>query len=165
MQGLILIGTSMDYESPRSRELGCWNGAQVASGLVQLGATQTPMPDFEPEDGYCDFLMEIGYGKACPPELRDKWAGILKNVYRGDDGKRRMCMAAINLATRDGLHARLPFVKSPVNWLQVCTVFPTHNVIRQMLILITNCIGLRRCCSQCSKCAGGNKALHQFPRS
>ena len=155
----------MDYESPRSRELGCWNGAQVASGLVQLGATQTPMPDFEPEDGYCDFLMEIGYGKACPPELRDKWAGILKNVYRGDDGKRRMCMAAINLATRDGLHARLPFVKSPVHWLQVCTVFPTHNVIRQMLILITNCIGLRRCCSQCSKCAGGNKALHQFPRS
>ena len=125
----------MDYESPRSRELGCWDGAQVASSLVQLGTTQTPVPDFEPEDGYCGFLMEIGYGKTCPPELRDKWAGILKNTYRGDDGKRRMCMAAINLATRDGLHARLPFVKSPVRWLQVCTVFAMQKIPRQTLIL------------------------------
>lgn len=111
----------MDSESPRSRELGCWDGAQVASGLVQLGASQTPVaPDFEPEDAYCDFLMEIGYGKTCPAGLREKWARILKETYRGDEGKRRMCMAAINLASRDGLHARLPFVGCPVLWLHVC---------------------------------------------
>lgn len=44
-------------------------------------------------------------------------------------------MAAINLATRDGLHARLPFVKSPVRWLQVCTVFAMQKIPRQTLIL------------------------------
>lgn len=155
----------MDYESPRSRDLGCWNGAQVASGLVQLGATQTPVPDFEPEDGYCDFLMDIGYGKTCPRDLRDKWAGILKNTYRGDDGKRRMCMAAINLATRDGLHARLPFVKSPVLWLQVCIVFFSlvHGYLARSAV--TDCIGHRRRRPQRGKCAGGNQALHQFARS
>ncbi|KAL2002652.1 hypothetical protein VTN02DRAFT_6322 [Thermoascus thermophilus] len=139
VQGIVLVGTSMDYESPRSRELGCWDGPQATSGLVTLAGNHAPMPEFEPGDAYYDFLMEIGYGKTCPRSLRDTWANTIKNTYKGDDGKRRICMAALNLSTRDGLHARLPYVKCPVLWLQGTddVVFSVANA-QEEIKLFTN---------------------------
>ncbi|CRG88732.1 Quinic acid utilization activator [Talaromyces islandicus] len=118
VQGLVLIGTSMDSESPQSRELGCWDGPAATSGFVKLGADMTtPQHDFEPGQGYYDFLVEIGYGKDLGASLRSFWEETIKTTYRGEEGKRRICMAAINLASRDGLYARLPYVKCPVVWL------------------------------------------------
>lgn len=113
----------MDSESPQSRDLGCWDGPAATSGFVKLGADTSPQPtDFEPGQGYYDFLLEIGYGKnldASSSSLRSFWEKTIKTTYQGDEGKRRICMAAINLATRDGLYARLPYVKCPVIWLHV----------------------------------------------
>jgi hypothetical protein len=45
-------------------------------------------------------------------------ASIREN-YSGDAGKRRICHAAVTLASRDGLHERLPYIRCPVLWLQV----------------------------------------------
>jgi len=51
------------------------------------------------------------------PDVRQFWTETIKANYRGDDGRRRIRMAAINLSQRDGLHARLSDVKCPVLWL------------------------------------------------
>jgi hypothetical protein len=64
--------------------------------------------------------MDIGYGKTVDSELRDFWSKTIRDNYNGDEGKRRLCMAAVALASRDGLHERLPYIKCPVLWLQVC---------------------------------------------
>ncbi|CAI4213457.1 unnamed protein product [Parascedosporium putredinis] len=118
VKGVIPIGSSMDSESPRSRELGCWDGPGACSGLVTLAGDFNPVPEFEPGDNYYDFLMEIGFGKHIDQETRDFWARTIKSNYSGDEGKRRICMAAVTLAGRDGLHERLPYVKAPVVWFQ-----------------------------------------------
>ncbi|KKA20472.1 hypothetical protein T310_5523 [Rasamsonia emersonii CBS 393.64] len=119
IQGLVLIGTSMDSESPKSRELGCWDGPAATSGFVKLGGDPTPQPaTFEPGDDYYNFLMDIGYGKNVDAAKKAFWVNTIRNHYRGDEGKKRICMAAINLASRDGLYERLPYVKCPVLWLQ-----------------------------------------------
>lgn len=109
----------MDSESPKSRELGCWNGPEACAGLVTLAGDLTPAEDFEPGDGYYDFLMEIGYGKAIDPETRKFWADTIRSNYTGAEGKKKICMAAVTLAGRDGLHERLPYIRCPVLWMQV----------------------------------------------
>jgi hypothetical protein len=119
VQGLVLLGTSMDAESPKSREFGCWDGPAAASGFIKLAGDLSPQPNFEPGDDYNAFLMDIGYGKNVDAAKKSFWANALKSHYQGDEGKRRICMAAINLATRDGLYERLPYVTCPVLWLQV----------------------------------------------
>lgn len=109
----------MDYESPRSRELGCWDGPTNTSGFVTMAGNLDPVPDFEPGNDYYDFLIDIGYGKDVDEEMRNYWRRTVKNNYLGDTGKRRICMAALNLSDRDGLHSRLPHILCPVLWLQV----------------------------------------------
>lgn len=109
----------MDYESAKSRELGCWDGPGACAGLVTLAGDLQPAHDFEPGDDYYNFLMEIGFGKTVTDETRNFWANTIKNNYSGDEGKRRICMAAVALASRDGLHERLPYITCPVLWLQV----------------------------------------------
>ena len=121
IQGIIPIGSSMDSESLRSREAGCWDGPTACSGLVNIAGDFTPANDFEPGEGYHAFLMDIGFGKTVDSKTKDFWATAIRENYQGDKGKRRICMAAVNLAGRDGLYERLPYVKCPVLWLQVCS--------------------------------------------
>ena len=117
IQGIIPLGTSLDYESPRTRELGCWDGAEACTGPINQWTTSNTTPDFEPDNDYCNFLIDIGFGKDCPQSTRDYWIKTIKSNYQGDDGRRRARMAAINLRERDGLHGRLFDVRCPVMWL------------------------------------------------
>ena len=78
IQGLIVIGTSMDSESPRSRDLGCWDCPTATAGFVQLAADLTPKDDFEPGQDYYDYLMDIGHGKDADAPTRAFWAEIIK---------------------------------------------------------------------------------------
>lgn len=115
--GIIPLGTSMDYESERTRKLGCWDGADACTGPINEWTTKETTPSFEPSEDYCNFLIDIGFGKDCPKETRDFWVKEIKANYQGDDGRERARMAAINLRERDGLHGRLFDVKCPVLWL------------------------------------------------
>ncbi|RHZ69154.1 hypothetical protein CDV55_103119 [Aspergillus turcosus] len=115
--GIIPLGTSLDYESERTRQLGCWNGPADLKTNIERWTTTTTTPDFEPHTEYCDFLIDIGFNKDCPKDVREFWRRTIKENYRGDDGRRRIRMAAINLAERDGLHSRLSDVTCPVMWL------------------------------------------------
>jgi len=117
IEGIIPLGTSLDYESERTRKLGCWNGpADLTPSIKEWTATQGT-PDFEPSLEYSNFLIDIGFGKECDKAVREFWNRTIRDNYRGDDGRRRIRMAAINLSERDGLHARLPDVRCPVLWL------------------------------------------------
>ncbi|KAI9820696.1 MAG: hypothetical protein M1827_005065 [Pycnora praestabilis] len=115
--GIIPLGTSLDYESERTRRLGCWDGAEACTGPINKWTTNDHTPNFEPDDDYCNFLIDIGFGKNCPSDVRSFWQKTIKGNYQGDDGRRRGRMAAINLRERDGLHGRLFDVRCPVMWL------------------------------------------------
>lgn len=107
----------MDYESERSRKLGCWDGASDVTPLVDATTSASAVDNFEPTNEYCDYIVDIGFGKDCPKEVRQKWHSKVKENYQGDAGRKRMREAAINLRERDGLHGRLTNVKCPILWL------------------------------------------------
>jgi hypothetical protein len=108
----------MDSESDRSRKLQCWDGPAIVSSFVTQWAASQGDPVFEPDDNYCDALINIGFNE-CSANVRDYWRSTIKSTYRGEDGRRRIRMAAINLAERGGLHLRLSDVRCPVRWLHV----------------------------------------------
>jgi hypothetical protein len=114
----------MDFESERTRKLGCWDGVAACTGPIDKWTTTSATPDFQPDFDFCDFLIDIGFGKNCPSETRDFWRKTIQANYQGDDGRRRARMAAINLRERDGLHGRLFDVRCPVMWLHVSTYLP-----------------------------------------
>ncbi|KAI9375948.1 Alpha/Beta hydrolase protein [Aspergillus egyptiacus] len=121
--GIIPLGTSLDSETDRTRLLGCWDGPALIAPFVKqwtrLGSDEQPTPDddFTPSTEYCDALINIGFNADCPADVRDFWRATIKRNYRGDGGRQRIRMAAINLAERGGLHLRLPDVRCPVLWL------------------------------------------------
>ncbi|KAL4807620.1 Alpha/Beta hydrolase protein [Aspergillus unguis] len=116
IQGILPLGTSLDSESARTRELGCWDGASLLAPFIKQWTTDTPTPEFELTDMYCDTLISSGFND-CSSEVREFWRKAIKENYAGDDGRKRIRMASINLAERGGLHLRLADVKCPVLWL------------------------------------------------
>lgn len=108
----------MDSESVRSRELGCWNGPTIVSSFVDQWTNTLSTVEFEPDDVYCGALIKVGFND-CSPGDYEYWRSIIKSNYQGDDGRRRLRMAGINLAQRDGLHPRLFDIRCPVLWLHV----------------------------------------------
>ncbi|KAH7351079.1 Alpha/Beta hydrolase protein [Rhexocercosporidium sp. MPI-PUGE-AT-0058] len=117
IEGIIPLGSSMDYESERTRKLGCWDGPSgLTPSIAGWTATQAT-PDFSPSDDYCNLLVDIGLGTDCEPTVREYWTKTVKANYQGEEGRKRLRMAAINLCERDGLHRRLPDIKCPVLWM------------------------------------------------
>lgn len=117
IEGIIPLGTSLDYESERARKLGCWDGPGLLAPSIKEWTSAHAVSEFEPSADYANFLIDIGFGKDCPEDVRDFWVKMIKENYKGEDGRKRIRMAAINLAERDGLHSRLFDVKCPVLWL------------------------------------------------
>jgi hypothetical protein len=75
-----------------------------------------------PADEYLGFLVESGFGKECPAAVKEFWFEETRKNYRGEEGRKRIRMAAINLRERDGLHLRAGDVACPVMWLHVSFV-------------------------------------------
>jgi hypothetical protein len=109
----------MDYESQRAHDLGCWNVVTGFESLIQAWTSSSPTPEFELDDAYCDFVVDVDFGTACPNETRDFWRKTIKKTYQGDGGRKKIRMAAVNLRDRDGLHGRLEYVRCPVLWMHV----------------------------------------------
>ncbi|MEO9779702.1 MAG: alpha/beta hydrolase [Sedimentitalea sp.] len=114
--GIIPLGTSMDYESAQSQELGCWDGAAFNSPLVDALA-QTVSSDWDPGPDFCEALLAAGFGPDVSDEERAFWHKTLRANYKGDEGRRRLRMCAINLRDRDGLYGRLDYIICPVLWI------------------------------------------------
>ncbi|KAI7268028.1 alpha/beta-hydrolase [Hortaea werneckii] len=140
ISGIIPLGTSMDYESERTRKLGCWDAPTGLTPTITACTTNSATPDFEPGDEYCNFLIDTGFGKDCAAEARRYWINEIKANYRGDEGRRRLRMAAINLKERDGLHSRLFDVRCPVLWLHGTSdvVYSAENAREEIALFVNS---------------------------
>ncbi|KAL4797916.1 Alpha/Beta hydrolase protein [Aspergillus venezuelensis] len=116
IQGILPLGTSLDSESERTRALQCWDGAALLKPFVTSWTVSTPTPHFEPNDDFIGALISSGFND-CSTETAEFWSQTIKGNYAGEEGRKRLRMAAINLAERGGLHLRLGDVKCPVLWL------------------------------------------------
>ncbi|KAI1768939.1 putative alpha/beta hydrolase [Hypoxylon sp. FL1150] len=115
IQGLIPLGTSMDIESAESRQKGCWDPAPFVTPFIQKWSI--PTPDFVVGDDWIETLISLGLGSAATPDVTEFWTEQLRRTYSGDEGRKRLRMAAICLIERDGLLYRLGDIKCPVHWL------------------------------------------------
>ncbi|KAK5109591.1 hypothetical protein LTR16_005749, partial [Cryomyces antarcticus] len=64
----------------------------------------------------------------------------IKSNYKGDDGRRRARMAAINLRERDGLHGRLFDIRCPVLWLHGTSdaVYSVANAEQEIKLFVNS---------------------------
>ncbi|KAI1660378.1 putative alpha/beta hydrolase [Daldinia decipiens] len=113
--GLIPLGTSMDAETSESREKGCWDPVPFLQPFLEKWGS--PTPNFVVGDDWIQAVIGLGFGSAGTPQALEFWTETLRRVYSGDEGRRKLRMAAICLADRDGLQLRLGDIKCPVNWL------------------------------------------------
>lgn len=117
IQGIVPLGTSMDYESQRSRDLGCWNGLDFCTPSID--ALAEPVGDDWVVPGeFVDAVLGAGLGEAVTDDERAFWHTTYQQNYTGDAGRHRLRVSTINLRDRDGLHGRLDGVRCPVLWMQ-----------------------------------------------
>lgn len=91
----------MDYESERTRKLGCWDGAAACTGPIDQWTTTQITSNFEPDDEFCNFLIDIGFGKICEKSVRDFWKQTIKGNYRGGMcGRYRFSLSILSLVAR-----------------------------------------------------------------
>lgn len=119
IQGLMPLGTSMDYESSASRAKGCWDPSPALTPFYEKWTSSTSTPDFVVDDVWCGMVGGIGFGSGVTEEMVGFWKTTLKQVYKGDEGRRKARMAVVCLLERDGLLLRIGDIKCPVYWLQV----------------------------------------------
>ena len=117
--GLVLLGTSMDYESADSRTKGCWDPNTALTPIYDSLCSATPTPDYLIDDVMCGMVTALGFGAGGTAELVAFWSETLKDVYKGDEGRKKLKMALACLLDRDGLLRRVRDIPCPVRWLQV----------------------------------------------
>ena len=117
IKGIIPLGTSMDFESQRSRDLGCWDGIEFCSPSIEQ-LSQAVDDSWVVPTEFVDAVLGAGMGENVTAEERAFWHETHQRNYKGDDGRKRLLISTINLRDRDGLHARLDSVHCPVLWLQ-----------------------------------------------
>jgi pimeloyl-ACP methyl ester carboxylesterase len=116
IKGIIPLGTSMDFESPQSQQLGCWSGYEFLTPTID-DFVHTVGSDWRLTDAFCDAVMQAGLGDKVSLEQRDFWRSTMQKNYAGEDGRLRLRMSSINLRDRDGLYGRLDGVQCPVLWM------------------------------------------------
>jgi pimeloyl-ACP methyl ester carboxylesterase len=115
VQGLIPLGTSMDVESQRSRDLGCWDGPAFCTPFIEEFAAPVG-DDWVVPDQFVDDTFDAALGGLSEQD-RSRWLQVYTANYAGDAGRRRLRLCTINLRDRDGLHGRVDEVTAPVLWL------------------------------------------------
>jgi pimeloyl-ACP methyl ester carboxylesterase len=128
VKGIIPLGTSMDFESQRSRDVGCWDGIGFCAPAIDALAGSVG-DDWVIPIELVDAVLTEGFGEDVPPEERTFWHATHQQNYAGDSGRQRLRTSTINLSDRDGLHARLDSVRCPVLWMHgtADTVYSVAN--------------------------------------
>jgi len=117
VRGILPLGTSMDYESQRSRDLGCWDGIGFCTPAIDALAAVVG-DDWVIPGELVDAVLAEGFGEDVSAEDRAFWHAEHQSHYTGEAGRARLRTSSINLRDRDGLHGRLDSVHCPVLWLQ-----------------------------------------------
>jgi pimeloyl-ACP methyl ester carboxylesterase len=126
VKGIIPLGTSMDYESQRSRDLGCWDGIAFCTPAIDALAERVG-DDWVIPTELVDAVLQEGFGEDVSPEERTFWHEESQRNYTADAGRERLRISSINLRDRDGLHGRLDSVRCPVLWMHG-TADPVYSV-------------------------------------
>jgi len=126
VRGIIPLGTSMDSESQRSRDLGCWDGVGFCTPAIDTLA-ESVGDDWVIPTELVDAVLAEGLGEDVPAEERAFWHARHQENYTGDAGRERLRLSTVNLRDRDGLHARLYGVRCPVLWMHG-TADPVYSV-------------------------------------
>ena len=113
VKGIIPLGTSMDFESRRSRDLGCWDGIEFCTPAIDALAEPVGEDWVIPIE-LVDAVLKEGLGDDVPSEERAFWHATYQKNYTGDTGRKHVRICSINLRDRDGLHGRLDGVRCPV---------------------------------------------------
>ncbi|WP_163377248.1 alpha/beta hydrolase [Dietzia sp. Alg238-R159] len=117
IRGIVVVGTSMDYESQASIERGCWDGSGFCTPAID--ALAAPVGDeWVVDDDFVLGVLAAGLGDDVSDSEKQFWLDTYRRNYTGDDGRHRLRTASVNLRDRDGLEARLGDVVCPVLWLQ-----------------------------------------------
>ena len=134
-----VLGTSMDYESQRSRDLGCWDGIAFCTPAIDALAG-TVGEDWVMPTELVDAVLQEGFGEEVPPEERAFWHEESQRNYSGDAGRERLRIISINLRDRDGLHGRLDSVRCPVLWMQgtADTVYSVANAEEEIDLFVNS---------------------------
>ncbi|KAK3319467.1 Alpha/Beta hydrolase protein [Cercophora scortea] len=127
ISGLILLGTSMDYESADSRSKGCWDPKTLLAPFYEKWSV--PTPDFLVDDVWCGMVGSLGFGTGATPEVIQFWTDTLKSIYTGDEGRKKLKMALACLLERDGLLLRVRDITCPVYWLHGTADVPFGTTI------------------------------------
>ncbi|MDQ4117305.1 MAG: alpha/beta hydrolase, partial [Actinomycetota bacterium] len=138
IKGIIPLGTSMDDESRRSRDLGCWDGVAFCTPAIDDLAASVDDDWVVPVE-FVDAVLQEGFGPDVSSEERAFWHAEHQRNYVGDAGRHRLRVSSINLRDRDGLHARLDGIRCPVLWMQgtADTVYSVPNA-EEEIRLFTN---------------------------
>lgn len=136
----------MDCESAESREKGCWDPKTQLGSFYESWNSPTPTPDFVVDDVWRNLVASVGFGSNPSPETLSFWDETLKQVYRGDEGRKKLRIAVVNLFERDGLLLRLRDVKCPVYWLQVSGKRSERNLDCVHTLTVIRYSGHRRPC-------------------
>src|SRR5918997_809173 len=113
VKGIIPLGTSIDFESQRSRDLGCWDGIEFCTPAIDALAEAVGDEWVIPTE-LVDAVLKEGLGEDVPEEERAFWHSTYQQNYTGDTGRKRVRISSINLRDRDGLHGRLDSVRCPI---------------------------------------------------
>ena len=117
IRGIVVVGTSMDFESPASMERGCWDGSGFCTPAID--ALAAPVGDeWVVDDDFVLGVLAAGLGEDVSEAEKQFWLRTYRANYTADDGRHRLRTATVNLRDRDGLEARLDGVTCPVLWLQ-----------------------------------------------
>lgn len=117
IRGIVVVGTSVDYESPASMERGCWDGAGFCTPAIEA-LTDSVDDDWVVDDDFVLGVLAAGLGENVSDDEKQFWLGEYRKNYTGDDGRHRLRTSSVNLRDRDGLEARLNSITCPVLWLQ-----------------------------------------------
>lgn len=126
----------MDYESSDSRSKGCWDPAALLTPFYEKWTSETATPDFVVDEVWCGMVGSVGFGAFATEESGAFWKQTLQEVYRGDEGRKKVRMALNCLIERDGLLLRLRDIQCPVYWLQVSPITLSNctiTLLRQRL--------------------------------
>lgn len=115
--GVLPLGTSMDNESASSRELGAWNPKNDLAPFLEKWTT-APNPAFVVDEVWRGMVASLGFSGTVGKDVLSFWDQTVKDVYSGENGRKKLRMALINLMERDGLLRRVRDIKCPVYWLQ-----------------------------------------------
>ena len=108
----------MDSESADSRTKGAWDPKTTLGAFFESWCSSVPTPDFLIDDVWCGAVGSLGFGDAVSTETIAFWTRTLKAVYVGDEGRKKVKGALLNLFERDSLLLRIRDIKCPVYWLQ-----------------------------------------------